>query len=85
MLLAVSSCQDVDSLVSSIAKENTVECDVVGLAGSSSSIHKKFEKLKRKASEEKLIELTNHDSLAVVGYSLYALVDKKLVTPDELL
>ncbi len=85
LIIGITSCQDVDSLVNSIAKENRLECEAIGFGGSPSSLYKKFEKLKRKASKEELIKLTNHDSLAVVGYSSYALIDKELIEPDRLL
>ena len=85
LTIGLISCQDVESLVKSIAEENRVECESIGFGGSSSSLYKKFEKLKRKASKEELIKLTNHDSLAVIGYSSYALIDRELIEPNKLL
>lgn len=85
LIIGLISCQDVDSLVNSIAKENRVECEAIGFVGGSSILYKKFEKLKGKASKEELIQLTNHDSLAVIGYSSYALIDRELVEPNKLL
>ncbi|WP_159025721.1 hypothetical protein [Aquimarina sp. Aq78] len=85
LTLGIISCQDVDSLVNSIAQENRVECEAIGFGGSSSSLYKKFKKLKRNASKDELIKLTNHDSLAVIGYSSYALIDRKLIQPNKLL
>ncbi len=85
LFFGMTSCQNIPSLVDSIAKENTIECEAVGLTGRKSNIYKNFEKLKRSASKKKLIQLINHDSLSVVGYSSYALIDKKLVNPSELL
>jgi len=86
LTIGVVSCQyqDMDSLVSSIAEKNRVECESIGFAGSSSTLYKKFEKLKRKATKEELLELTNHNSLAIVGYSSYALIDRKLIEPNKL-
>ena len=85
LLIGMTSCQDVSSLVNSIAEENIVECEAIGIAGSPSSLYKKFELLKSKASKEELIQLMNHDSLAVVGYSSYALIDRDIITPSKLL
>ena len=85
LTLGLISCQDVDSLVISIAEENRVECETIGFGGSSSSLYNKFQKLKRKASKEELIKLTYHDSLAVIGYSSYALIDRELIEPNKLL
>lgn len=85
LIIGITSCQDIDVLVASIAKENRVECKTVGFAGSPSMLYKKFEELKEKATKEELIKLTTHDSLAVVGYSSYALIDRELIAPIKLL
>jgi len=85
LLIGITSCQDVDSLVNSIAKEDRVECKRTGFAGIESSLYKKFEKLKRRATKDELIDLINHESLAVVGYSSYALIDKELIESNKLL
>jgi len=81
----MTSCKDVPTLVDSIAKENIVECEVVGITGSPSSIYKEFERLKTNASKEELFQLMNHDSLAVVSYSSYALIDRNIIAPSKLL
>jgi len=84
IILIITSCQDVTSLASSIAKENIVECEFVGLGGSKSSVYKKFKKIKRNASKEELLKLLDHDSIAVVVYSSYALIERELITPNRL-
>lgn len=84
-IFGATSCQDVNSLVDSIARRNTVECQAIGFAGSSSTQYKRFEKIRRKASKEELISLTKHDSLAVVVYASYALIDNELIDPSVLL
>lgn len=85
LIIGITSCQGVNSLVNSIAKENRVECERTGFAGIESSLYDKFEKLKRKATKDELINLINHKSLAVVGYSSYALIDRELIEPNKLL
>jgi hypothetical protein len=84
LILGISSCQNVDSLVDSIAKRNIIECEGVGFGSNPSRVYKKFKKLKRKASNEELTELLNHDSIAVVGYSAYAILDKEIIKPFKL-
>lgn len=85
LITGIIGCRDIDSLVDSIAEKNRVECEVTGFAGTSSRLYKQFERLKRKTTKGELIELTNHDSLAVIAYSSYALVDRELIEPDKLL
>lgn len=85
LIFGATPCQDVNSLANSIARRNTVECQAIGFAGSSSTQYKRFEKIKRKGSKEELISLTKHDSLAVVVYASYALIDKELIEPSVLL
>ena len=82
--MGLSSCQDVDSLVNSIAHENTVECEFLGIIGSSSRLYRKFETLKKKATKEELVALTNHVNPVVIAYASYALLDRKLVEPSKL-
>lgn len=84
LIIGIPSCQNVDRLVNSIAEKNIVECEVIGFSGSPSSVYQEYEKLKSIVSKEKLLELTNHDSLAVVGYASYALIDRALVEPHQL-
>ena len=85
LITSLISCYDVETLVNSIAEANIVTCESIGFAGSPSGVYKDFERLKRKASKEELIELTHHDSAAVVVYAAYALIDRELIEPDKLL
>ena len=85
ILFGMTACQNVDSLVNSIASRNTVECASIGFAGASSKLYQKFEQLKRKASKEELYALLDHDSLAVVAYASYVLIDKAWIKADQLL
>jgi hypothetical protein len=84
VFVGLTSCQAVPSLVEDIAQENRVEYAMIGFSGSSSSIYEKFEKIKSKATKEELVVLLDHDSVAVVCYALYALMDKELVEPSVL-
>jgi len=85
LITVLISCQNVDSLVEQIADKNSVQCQSIGFVGSQSKVYKIFENLKSKASEEELLKLIKHDNSAVVGYSAYALIDRGLIEPSELL
>lgn len=84
VLISLIACQDIPTLVNDIAEENRVECTHVGFIGSSSSIYKKFEIIKNKATKEELYILLKHDSTAVICYASFALMDKKFVEPSVL-
>ena len=60
-------------------------CEYVGFAGSKSDQYKRFEKLKSIATDEELLKLTDHDSLAVVTYASFALLDKNRELPSNLI
>lgn len=81
LLLGITSCNNVRSLVKSISKENRIECERLGFEGSPSEIYQKYEKLKNSASKEQLLELTNYEQFAVAGYASYALIERKLISP----
>lgn len=84
-LIVIQSCYDKKSVVASISEYNIVECEFVGFAGSRSAGYKNFKRLKSIASKKELQELLKHDSLAVVTYASFALLDKGLMKPSELI
>ncbi|KAA3630912.1 MAG: hypothetical protein DWQ02_17165 [Bacteroidetes bacterium] len=80
------SCNRVDRLVEKMAHSNALECEYVGgLASYPSKQYKRYKKLSRIASPDKLIELTDHDSAAVAIYASHALINRELIAPDLLL
>jgi hypothetical protein len=85
LFFGLTSCEDIIPFVNKIADSNRVECEAVGFVGSESDIYKAFIKLKRNSSKEELVDLLEHDSLAIVAYASYALMDRDLIKPNTLL
>lgn len=84
-LFIVMSCNRVDHMVEKIAHSNILECEYVGgFASHPSKQYKRYKKLSRIASPEKLIQLTDHDSAAVAIYASHALIQRELIAPDLL-
>lgn len=84
-LIGLTSCDNEDQLIERLAIGNVVECEHVGFGGGHSEVYETFEKLKSKASKEKMMSLLSHDSMSVVVYAAYALIDNDQVPPDSLL
>lgn len=71
----------VAQLVDSIAAQNEVMGSAVGFAGIRPRQYDHFMRLKEKASEQELLDLTGHPNPAVRSYAFWALAGK---TPDSL-
>lgn len=78
------SVSELNLIVDTIAENNKVECDRIGITGELSTIYQKYILLKNGTPEEMLLDLLHHDSLAVVVYSSFALIDRELVSPSEI-
>lgn len=85
ILIGLTSCDNEDQLIERLAIDNVVECEYVGFGGGHSEVYEAFEKLKSKASNGKMMSLLSHDSMSVVVYAAYALIDNEQVPPDSLL
>ncbi|WP_020537983.1 hypothetical protein [Lewinella cohaerens] len=82
-LFVMSSCYETESLIESIAQSDFVECKNVGYAGVRSDVYAKYEKLSKKATQDELLQLLDHESPVVVVYSAYSLIDNKVINPEE--
>ncbi|MDF1694803.1 MAG: hypothetical protein P1U56_03190 [Saprospiraceae bacterium] len=83
-MLSLVSCENRENLIQFIAEKNVYECQHIGLAGGESQVFKAFEKVKAKATDEDLIRLTEHDSLAVAMYASLAVIEGELLEPVDL-
>lgn len=70
------SGKNVNELVSEIATENKLLSAGIGFGGTPTKQYARFEALKEKASNEKLIKLINHENAVVRCYAFWALADK---------
>lgn len=85
VLGACNSSLNSEEIVHLIAREKTLECESISIAGEPSKLYKKFESLKRKSTKEELIQLIEHENPVVVGYASYAILDKKYLSVSSLI
>lgn len=84
LTIVLSSCYSKDHVVEYLATSNMYHCELIGFAGQESSIYKHYTRLKSNFTKEELMELTDHDSLAVAIYASEALLERNLVSPEVL-
>ena len=63
-------------IVLQISRENMLKGPAVGFTGSKPEQYKRFERLMEKASEEQLLEFTDHENGVVRVYALWGLAVK---------
>ncbi|MDB5120619.1 MAG: hypothetical protein JWN56_1837 [Sphingobacteriales bacterium] len=73
----VSTSSKLKKIVDGIEKGNSVESSHIGEGGSPSKQWEKYEQLKKVASNDQLVALTNHKNSAVRCYAFQALVTKR--------
>ena len=69
--------KEIENIVKKIADENMYKSSAVGYGGARTDQWKRFEALKKKATDEELIILTEHSNAAVRCYSFQALAERK--------
>lgn len=75
----------IQKVVDKIAEDNMYKSSAVGYAGERTKQWDRFEELKKRATDEELIILTNHKSPAVKCYSFQALAERKSPKTFEIL
>lgn len=68
--------QNIDSIVSKIAKIDEVQYEFIGLAGKASENYSNFLNLKKNTDNETLLKLIDHKNPVVSCYAGWALIDK---------
>ena len=77
------SCTDINKLVEEIAKEEMMESEHIGFAGTKSEQFQKIQILKSKASDEEIRNLTTHDNPILKTSAYQALIERSLIKPSE--
>lgn len=72
----VSSISNINEIVKGIETKNRVEAQSIGLSNKPSKQWNKYEQLKKTATEEQLIRLTNHKNSVVRCYAFQALAER---------
>jgi hypothetical protein len=85
--LTISLCfsQTKEQLIDSIIKVNRVESDCVGFGCMVSPQYKRFQKLKKKLSDNELIELSKHENPTIRTYASIELIQSNKGNVPELL
>jgi hypothetical protein len=75
-ILAISLCfsQTKEQLIDIIIKVNRVESNCTGIACTEGSQYKRFQKLKKKLSNEELIKLSEHENPTIRTYALIEII-----------
>ena len=81
LILLFASCNDVENCAEQIADRNVLESEFVGFFGMESNQYKRYKLLERKATKKELLEMVEGNSSALTCYSLFILMDRKLVNP----
>jgi hypothetical protein len=87
LILTISLCfsQTKEQLIDSIIKVNRVESDCVGYGCMVSPQYKRFQKLKKKISDNELIELSKHENPTIRTYASKELIQSEIGNVPELL
>ena len=83
ILIFSFSCTDVNKLVDEIAKDKMMEAEHIGFIGAKSEQYQKFQKLKSKASDERLRSLITHENPIMRTYAYQALIERELIKPSK--
>lgn len=68
--------KNIQKIVDKIAKDNVYKGSAVGYAGQRTKQWDRFQTLKKRATDEELIKLTNHENSTVKCYSFQALAER---------
>ncbi len=77
------SCTDVNKLVEEIAKDKMMEAEHIGFIGAKSEQYQNFQKLKSKATDEKLRSLITHENPIIRTYAYQSLIERELIKPSK--
>ncbi len=76
---------DLKPIVDSLVKFNVVHDDAIGYAAVESNVYLNFKKFMATATDDELINLTDHDSATVRAYSFWVLAKRKNTKVKDLL